>query len=374
MNVYLDNAATTYPKPDSVAEAVYGYIKNNGMNINRGAYSTAFDAEGIVYETRRLLCGLFGFDKPSNVIFCANVTTALNMVLKGLFKCGDHVLVSSMEHNAVMRPLVQLAEQGVEFDRIPCDAEGRLLWDDGLIRENTRAVVMTHASNVCGTIMPIEKIGGICAERGIKFIVDSAQSGGILPVDMKNMHINVLCFTGHKGLYGPQGIGGFIADDDTAGQMRPLISGGTGSASDLETMPLFLPDRFEAGTLNIPGICGLKAGVEFINTAGDIAEKESRLTKMFIDGVNDIGYKIAGINGTDGRTAVVSLIPRKDPAMLAFELDKGYGIMTRVGLHCAPSAHRSLRTFPQGTVRFSFGYFNREEEIEYTLAALKKLI
>lgn len=374
--IYFDNAATTFPKPESVAKAVYSYIKNNGMNVGRGAYQKAFTTAEAVYETRELLCGLFGFDKPSNVVFTANVTEALNIIIKGFLKECDHVLVSSLEHNAVMRPLTQLLESGVEFDRIPCDAYGRLLWDDSLVKKNTKAVVMTHASNVCGTVMPLEAVGERCQKHGIKLIVDSAQTAGAMPIDMKKIGIDALCFTGHKGLYGPQGIGGFIIEDEMAEMLTPLISGGTGSVSNLETLPEFLPDRFEAGTLNLPGIYGLREGIRFVTDIGieNISSHEARLTKRFLDGLRQIdGCRAVGIDGTEGRTSVVSVVTERDAAETAFELDTKYGIMTRVGMHCAPNAHKVLGTYPQGTIRFSFGYYNSAEEVDIALDALGKI-
>ena len=372
--IYFDNAATTFPKPDCVLEAVYEYMKNNGMNVGRGAYSAAFLAAGAVYETRERLCRLFNFDKPSNVVFTANVTEALNIVIKGFLKEGDHVLVSSLEHNSVMRPLNQLVKKGVTFDRFECDNKGRLIIDESLIKENTKAVIMTHASNVFGTVMPFEEVGAVCKKHGLKFIADCAQSGGSLDVDMKKMNIDALCFTGHKGLFGPQGIGGFIITDEMADLVEPVISGGTGSVSDSEEIPAFLPDKFEAGTLNIPGIVGLGAGLKFIEETGieNIRKKEMELTEKFIDGVRDIdGFEVVGIDGIEGRTAVVSLKSKYDTAECAFNLDREAGIMTRVGMHCAPNAHKVMGTFPEGTIRFSFGYFNTIEEIEYALDALK---
>ena len=371
--IYFDNAATTYPKPDRVAEAVCSYIKNNGMNVGRGAYTSAFRAAEAVYETRELLCALFGFTKPSNVVFTANVTEALNIVIKGFLKKGDHVLVSSLEHNSVMRPLIQT---GADFDRIPCDSFGRMLFDEGMIKENTKAVIITHASNMCGTINPAAKIGGICRKKGVKFILDCAQTGGAVPVSMSAMNIDALCFTGHKGLYGPQGTGGFILTDEMASLIEPLISGGTGSMSNLETIPDFMPDRFEAGTLNLPGIYGLKEGLKFIEETGieKIREHEMSLTAMFIDGIKSVGgYNIVGTENIDERTAVVSLGAQWDIAETAFTLDRDYSIMTRVGMHCAPSAHKSLGTYPEGTLRFSFGWYNNEKEIKYALKALKEI-
>lgn len=375
--IYFDNAATSFPKPDGVAEAVYDYIKYNGMNIGRGAYADAFSSAEGVYETRELLCRLFNFDKPSNVVFTLNVTEALNIVIKGLLKPGDHVIVSSLEHNAVMRPLTQLLETGVFFDRAPCDSEGKTIWSEDLVKENTKAVIMTHASNVCGTVNPIEEIGSICRKHGLIFIVDCAQSAGSIPIDMEKMNIDILCFTGHKGLMGPQGTGGFIIRDEAAALLTPLISGGTGSVSNLETLPDFLPDRFEAGTLNIAGIYGLRAGIGFIDRVGmeNIHGREMRLTKMFLDGVKNIpGCRIIGRDRAEDRTSTVSLVTDRDMAETAFILDREYGIMTRVGMHCAPNAHKALGTYPGGTLRFSFGYFNTGEEIEQALAALENIL
>ena len=374
--IYFDNAATSFPKPDGVAEAVYDYIKFNGMNIGRGVYEKAFASAEGVYETREVLCGLFNFSKPSNVIFTVNVTEALNMIIKGLLRPGDHVIVSSLEHNSVMRPLTQLLKSGVYFDRAPCDSEGNSFGVEELIRDNTKAVIFSHASNVCGTIAPMEKIGEICKKHGLIFIADCAQSGGSVNVDMERMNIDVLCFTGHKSLLGPQGTGGFIIRDETVPLIEPLISGGTGSVSDLETVPDFLPDRFEAGTLNIAGIYGLKAGLEFIKRIGvdNIHRREMELTKRFLDGVRELeGCRIVGKKGVEGRTPVVSLDMEEDVSETAFRLDREYGIMTRVGMHCAPNAHRALGTFPKGTIRFSFGYFNSEEEIDTAVEALRKI-
>jgi len=379
MKVYLDNAATTYPKPDSVCEAVYDYIKNNGSNIGRGAYKAAFTASERVYETRELICELFNFNNPDNVIFTKNVTEALNIVIKGFLKEGDHVIVSAMEHNAVMRPLTQLAECAVEFSRIPFLSDGRMNVEaiESMIRPNTKAIITTHASNVCGMVMPIESIGGICRKQGLKFIVDSAQTAGTIAIDMRRYNIDALCFTGHKGLFGPQGIGGFVVTDEMADMIEPIISGGTGSISNLETVPDFCPDKFEAGTLNIPGIFGLNAGIRFIKQIGinNIYNHGISLTEHFTKEIKGIdGLDVVGNNSEENRTSVVSVISsKKDISKLAYQLDIN-GVMTRVGMHCAPNAHKVLGTYPGGTLRFSFGYFNTTEEIEYTLKILKSIL
>ena len=380
--IYLDNGATSFPKPSVVAEAVYDYMTKCGTNINRGGYQTAYDLEGTVYETREMLAEMFGASDCRNVVFTKNVTESLNVVLKGFLKKGDHVLCSSMEHNAVMRPLVQLEKHGVMFSRIPGTETGELVLDavEDMIRPNTVCVVMTHASNLVGTLNPLKEVGSICRRRGLKFIVDTAQTAGIIPVNMKEMNIDALCFTGHKSLLGPQGIGGFILDDDMIGLIDPLLSGGTGSISHTEEIPDFMPDRFEPGTLNLPGIVGLHASLEWIRdkSLDAIADHELGLTKRFIDGLipmEEAGLvKIIGLRGTEGRTGVVSIQTLTcDLAEAAFRLDLEYGIETRVGLHCAPNAHRTLGTYPEGTIRFSFGCFNTGNEVDTAIAALREI-
>lgn len=377
--IYMDNACTSFPKPPTVAAAVGDFITNYGVNINRGSYGPAYEVENVVYQTRVALSRLFGYPDCKNVIFTANITTSLNMVLKGLLRPGDHVLVSSMEHNAVMRPLVQLTRDGVSFDRIPCTQQGELRLKEAaaLVRPNTKAVIMTHASNVCGTVMPLTEVGDFCRRHGLTFIVDSAQTAGVLPIHMGDMHIDVLCFTGHKGLLGPQGIGGFIVTDELAARIQPLISGGTGSLSHSEDVPDFLPDKFEAGTMNLPGIIGLHASLNYLLEEGitTIHEKEMVLTRRFLDGLSTIpDLFVAGKQDTEQRVAVVSISSgSKDNAQLAFELENQYGILTRVGLHCAPGAHKTLTTFPTGTVRFSFSHYNTSDEVDTAIAALKSI-
>jgi cysteine desulfurase family protein len=374
--IYADNACTTFPKPSAVPDAMSDFIKNHGVNINRGSYSPAYDMEELVYNTRLWLCELFHFPDCKNAIFTQNVTMSLNMVIKGLFGPGSHILVSSMEHNAVMRPLVQLQHQGLEFDRIPCSRDGSLIPGEAekLLRSNTKAVIMTHASNVCGTVMDLAAVGAFCRKHGLLFIVDAAQTAGVLPIDMDAMSIDALCFTGHKGLLGPQGIGGCILTDAVAANMEPLISGGTGSVSHLEEMPDFLPDRFEAGTMNLPGIVGLHAALEYLRHIGidEIRHKEMALTEQFLAGIADMDtIDIAGKTGLDNRTAVVSIASKTmDNSEVAVRLEEEYGILTRVGLHCAPSAHKTLGTYPAGTVRFSFGHYNTPEEIDTIIQAL----
>lgn len=378
--IYLDNASTSFPKPSSVSKMMFDFINQYGTNINRGRYSKAYETADIVFETREQLANMFNFHDCKNVIFTSNITASLNILLKGYLKNGDHVLVSDMEHNAVMRPLVQLTSEGVTFDRIPCNNKGELLLNEvkPLIKENTKAIIMTHASNVCGTVLPIKEVGEICKDNNLKFFVDSAQTAGILPIDMKEMNIDALAFTGHKGLLGPQGIGGFIISDELSDAITPLISGGTGSLSHTEEIPSFLPDKFEAGTLNLPGILGLHGALNYLEKVGidSIREKELKLTDIFIKGIQEMDkVKLIGKTSTNGRVSVISIQPKeKDPALVSYELDSIYGIMTRVGLHCAPNAHKTLNTYPTGTIRFSFSHFNTEEEILYALDSLRRII
>ena len=378
--IYLDNASTSFPKAPTVATAMSDYITNRGININRGSYALAYDVEDTIYTTRQRLNTLFNGHDPSHVVFTQNVTMSLNMVIKGLLKAGDHVLVSSMEHNAVMRPLTQLLDKGITFDIIPCDKTGSIQLEsmDSLIRPNTVAMIINHASNVCGTIQPLESIGSICKTHNLQFIVDAAQTAGVIPIDVKACHIDALCFTGHKGLLGPQGIGGIILTKEMAQTLTPLIAGGTGSFSHLETMPTHMPDAFEAGTLNLPGIIGLNEGLAYIESQGmeNIHKHELALTQSFLEGLQSIdGINIVGKKNIEDRPAVVSItIDGMDPASIAYELESNYHIMTRVGLHCAPRAHQTLGTYPEGTVRFSFGYANTHEDVESALSALHRIV
>ena len=381
-SIYLDNASTTFPKPETVPHAVYEYMTHVGSNINRGGYESAYSVAEAVFETRQLLAELFHGGDCKNVVFTKNVTESLNVILKGFLKPGDHILVSAMEHNAMMRPIRQLEAIGVEFDRISCDATGALRLDamENLLRPNTKAVAMLHASNVCGTVMPIRSVGEFCHAHGMKFIVDCAQTAGVIPIDMEAMHIDALAFTGHKGILGPQGIGGFILKENMISLIDPLLSGGTGSLSHTEQIPAFMPDRFEPGTMNLPGILGLKAGLEWLNETGidKIRQHELALTRQFLEGLKPLEeqglLRIIGPRDCTNRTGVVSIQTlTKELAQAAHELDADYGIQTRVGLHCAPSAHQTLGTYPTGTIRFSFGWRNTSEHVQKALAALKEI-
>ncbi len=377
--IYLDNASTSFPKAPGVAEAVYHYISDCGCNINRGGYDEAYQAEETVLHTRQLLTELFHGPDCRNVVFTRNITESLNVLLKGFLKPGDHVLVSAMEHNAVMRPLTQLQAQGVTFDRIPCAPDGTLdtAAMEGLLRPDTRAVVMLHASNICGTVLPAGEVGAFCHAHGLKFILDTAQTAGVLPIDMEAMHIDALAFTGHKGLLGPQGIGGFILRPDMVPLVEPLIAGGTGSVSHEERMPSFMPDKFEAGTMNLPGIMGLHEALCWLKgeTIDAVRVHELALTERFLTGAEEIpNLRVIGRKGMEGRVGVVSVLPENvDPALVADALGQEYGIMVRVGLHCAPNAHRTLGTYPTGTIRFSFGWHNTPRQVDTALSALREL-
>ena len=388
--IYLDNASTTFPKPQVVADTVYQYITHAGTNISRGTCATS--SESLVYTTRELLCDFFGAEDSKNVIFTKNVTESLNIIIKGLLRSGDHVLVSAMEHNAVMRPLRQIGTElttdnapadAITFSRIPCDAEGALRLDalPQLVRPNTKAIIMTHASNVCGTVQPLEQIGNFCQKHGLHFIVDSAQSAGILPLNMQQLHIDALAFTGHKGLLAPQGIGGLLLRENIIDEITPLIVGGTGSLSHTERIPRFLPDKFEAGTLNLPGIAGLQAALVWLRQQGleKIRTHELMLTQQLLDGLHQLEaqrlLRIVGKKNCNERLGVVSIATEKmDIAELAFILSDKYAIATRVGLHCAPHAHKTLGTYPTGTLRFSFGWNNTDAEVSVALHALSEVL
>ena len=377
--IYLDNASTSFPNAPGAAEAMYDYVKSCGCNVSRGGYDEAYQAEELVLDTRQRLTRLFHGPDCRNVVFTKNITESLNVLLKGLLRSGDHVLVSAMEHNAVMRPLTQLAARGIAFDRVPCGPDGSLRTEElaGLLRPETRAVAMLHASNVCGTLLPAAEVGAFCRDHGLLFVLDTAQTAGAFPIDMEAMHIDALAFTGHKGLLGPQGIGGFILRPELARRMEPLLSGGTGSVSHSEEVPAFMPDRFEAGTLNLPGIMGLHAALVWLEREGihRIRQHELALTARFLEGLRDIPrLRAVGRRGPEGRAAVVSVACEGiDPAFLADALGREYGVLTRVGLHCAPNAHRTLGTYPAGTVRFSFGPWNTEAHADAALAALREL-
>lgn len=382
--IYFDQASTSFPKAPGVAKAMYAYLTSLGTNVNRGCYEDAYAAEETVFNTRQLLAQLFHFPLTKNVILTGNITQSLNMLLKGLLRPGDHVLVSSMEHNAVMRPLVQLSRDGISFDRIPCRRDGTMILEqaEAMIRPSTKAIITLHASNVCGTHMPLAELGDICRRHHLFFLADTAQTTGIFPLDMEQLHIDGLAFTGHKGLRGPQGTGGFLISGQLADQMEPLISGGTGSVSHTEEVPSFLPDRFEPGTPNLPGIFGLHAALKELTPLSmeQIRTKELSLTGYFLEKLMELDpsekhIRIIGRKDLSMRSAVVSIQTLdEDMASVAWHLDHDYHIMTRVGLHCAPNAHKTLDTYPAGTIRFSFGPQNTNNEIDFCIRALKEIL
>jgi cysteine desulfurase family protein len=377
--VYLDNGATSFPKAPGVAQSISDYILNVGTNVNRGAYSASYQAENTLYETRELVCQLFNFNKPENVIFTKNITESLNILIKGLLRNGDHLVVSSMEHNAVMRPLNALGDK-IEYTKAKCNNLGDLDIKDfeKSFKPNTRAVVMTHASNVCGTILNLEKVGKICKDKGIFFIIDSAQSAGFLDIDFNKLNADAVGFTGHKSLLGPQGIGGFVISNSLVDKIDTFIEGGTGSLSDTEVQPDYMPDKFESGTLNIPGIYGLNASLKYLQKEGlnNVRDKELELLDKFIQGIYNIeNIEIIGKKTLEKRTGILSLdFTNKDNGIISHQLSRDFGIMTRCGMHCAPSAHKTLGTFPRGTVRFGLSHFNTLEEIEYTLDSIYKIL
>ena len=378
--IYFDNGSTSWPKAPGVAEAVGRLLTEGAFNINRGNYEGAYEVEAAVLDTRDQLARLFHAENSRRVIFTPGITHSLNYFIRGFLKRGDHVLVTGMEHNAVMRPLRCMEREGVTWECIPTDREGNVRASDvaGMIRKDTKAVIALHASNVCGTIVPVEEIGRICRERGVFFVVDTAQSAGTIPLHMEEACVDFLAFTGHKGLLGPQGVGGFLISDRLDGQMEPLIAGGTGSSSDSLDMPRTLPDKYESGTMNLPGIIGLHAALSYLERTGleTIRRRKLELTGYFLEEVKKLpSVRIAGRQGTEGRVAVVSLdFEGRDNAVTAFRLEQEYGIMTRVGLHCAPMAHRALGTFPQGTVRFAFSAANTEDEIDRCVRALHSIL
>lgn len=374
--VYLDNAATSYPKAPGVASAMADYVEKVGATINRSSYASAQEAGLVTLSLRERLCRLFNHPDPTHAVLTPGATAGLNMVIKGLFRPGDHCLVSSMEHNAVMRPLVQLEREGVAFERIPCDAQGRLRLEalPGMIKLNTRLVVMAHGSNVCGTVQDAEAVGKICRERGVPFALDAAQTAGHIEVDFERFGLSALVVPGHKGLLGPQGIGALLLDADFARRLTPLVAGGTGSASDSEELPDWMPDRFESGTPNMPGVYGWEAALGWLENTGieTLENHEKTLSKRFLEGIYGLkNVKLYGSTVPEGRTGVFSVgFLNCDNAEAAWRLEREFGILTRCGLHCAPSAHKTLGSFPEGSVRFSTGWANTEADIDAALSAI----
>ena len=377
--IYFDNGSTSWPKAPGVAEAMSELLTRGAFNINRGNYEGAYEVEGIVLETREKLAKMFHCKDSKRVLFSPGITHSLNYFIKGFLKAGDHVIVSGIEHNAVMRPLRQMEACGVTYDIAATAEDGSVTAEaiEALVRPETKAVIISHASNVCGTVLPIEAIGQVCKKHDLFFVVDSAQSAGTIQIDMEKCGIDFLAFTGHKGLLGPQGIGGFLISEKLDEQMVPYIAGGTGSQSDSLDMPMNLPDKYESGTMNLPGIIGLHAALSYIEETGIeyIHDKKMELTAYFLEKLREFpNIRVVGKQDVQDRVAEVSLdFQGEDNSIIAFELEQNYGIMTRVGVHCAPIAHQSLHTYPQGTVRFAFSASNTKEEIDRCIDGFREL-
>jgi cysteine desulfurase family protein len=375
--IYLDNAATSWPKPEIVYQTVDQVMRQIGANPGRSGHAMAVEAGRIVQETRELAAELFRISQPSQVVFTLNVTDSLNLALKGLLQAGDHVITSSMEHNAMARPLEALRKNGVTVSKVATSPVNGVLPQDikQAIRPNTRLIAITHASNVTGTLNPISEIGQIAKAAGIVFLVDSAQTAGVFPINVQEMGIDLLAFPGHKALLGCQGVGGLYIDRRIG--LKPLREGGTGNKSESLEQPDELPERFESGTLNTPGIAGLGAGIRYIVETGmdKIKQQEETLTNMLLAGLGKIpGVILYGPPLGQPRAAVVSFnIGQVSAAELCLILDRSFQIAVRPGLHCAPDAHQTLGTLQGGTVRISPGYFNTEEEIETCLQAIASI-
>ena len=377
--IYLDNAATSYRKPEEVGKAVADAIAHMG-NSGRGAYGAALDASRMIFHTRNMLAELFQAGDPSRVAFTANSTESLNIAIQGLFNPGDHVITTMMEHNSVLRPLYLMETRGMELTILPADQDGNIRYEDvsKAVRKNTRGLVCTHASNLTGNMNDLEALGRICRQNGILFVVDASQTAGVFDIDMEKMGIDVLCFTGHKSFLGPQGTGGICVREGVS--LRPLLVGGTGVHSYSTTQPEDMPEALEAGTLNSHGIAGLHAALEYLEKTGMeyIRSRELMLMKQFYEGVKGIpGIRVYGdFSGEKlfSRAPVVALNIRDyDSGEVADELAAEYGIYTRAGAHCAPLMHQALGTAEQGAVRFSMSHYNTEEEIQQAVCAVREL-
>lgn len=374
--IYLDNAATTMKKPEAVVQAVAGALCAIG-NPGRGVHDGALDASRIVYEARCAMAELLRAESPERIAFTANSTEALNIAIKGVLKPGDHVITTALEHNSVLRPLYEMEAQGVEVSILPADRQGRICYGDfeAHIRDNTRAIICTHASNLTGNMLDIRRIGGIAKGHDLLFIVDASQTAGVFPINVQDMQVDILCFTGHKALLGPQGTGGLCVRMGV--DVHPLLSGGSGVQTYSRTHPTQMPTALEAGTLNAHGLAGLNAAVRYLLDAGidELREKELKLMRAFYTQVREIpGIIIYGDFSGEDRCPIVSLNVRDyDSAQVSDVLFTEYGIATRPGAHCAPLMHAALGTVQQGAVRFSFSHLNTMEEIELAVSALREM-
>ncbi len=375
--IYLDHAATSFPKPPQVAARMQEYICRVGATINRSVYGPAQEAGLVMLQLRERLCRLLGYSgRPTHAIITSGCTMGLNMVLQGWLRPGDHCIVSSMEHNAVMRPLTAM---GISFDRIPCEPDGFLDPDRiiPLIKPNTRLLVAVHGSNVCGSVQDAKAIGEICSSYGIPFLLDAAQTAGHLPISFDHFGCSAMAFPAHKGLLGPSGLGGLILTPEFAKELRPFITGGTGSASHTEIQPSFLPDKFESGTPNLPGIYGWEAALSFLEekTVEEIRFHDENMMDLFLTGLSDIsGVRLLGTDDISRRVGVFALdFPGQDNAAVGDRLGREFGILSRCGLHCAPNAHKTIGSWPQGVVRLSTGWSTTEQELNHALYALRKI-
>lgn len=375
--IYLDNAATTWPKPEPVIEAMTACLRNAGANPGRGGHRMSLAAGRIILETRELVADLINAENPVQVVFTGNATEALNLALKGILRPGDHIVTSSMEHNSVTRPLQSLSAIGIETTAVACSPEGYLDPGDvrAAVKKNTKMLALLHASNVTGTIMPVEEMGLLARERGLKYLVDAAQTIGYLDIDVQRLNIDLLAFPGHKSLYGPQGTGGLYIREGLS--LSPLKEGGTGSGSESLIQPEVMPDRYESGTLNTVGLAGLGAGIKYVNEQGleKIRAHGQKLLTRLIDGLRQIpGAILYGPSQPDQQVPVVSFnLCNLGSSEAAFALDRVYDIACRSGLHCAPAAHRTMGTLESGTVRLSMSYHNTAEEVDKTLAAIAEI-
>jgi len=384
MSIYMNNGATTWPKPECVARAMYDFLTGGGANVARGSASKRdLKSMNSVLSCREELVSLFGGrdDDPRYATFTANVTESINVVLKGFLKPGMTVLASSMEHNAVLRPLRRLETRGVRLEIVPCDEEGFLRPDvfaDALSRTRPDLVILSHASNVCGTVQDLAALAPLCSEMGVPFVVDCAQTAGILPLNMTELGLAALCFTGHKGLLGPQGIGGIVWNPEFAQKVDWFVEGGTGSFSHLEFQPDAMPDKFEAGTPNLPGIAGLLAALSWLGETGidAVRAREEELGARLLNGLLSLpGVLLSGRRTMEGRLPVFAVnFEGRDNGLVAGRLSEEFGVETRPGLHCAPLAHKTLGTFPGGALRLSPGYFSTEEDVDATLSALRSVL
>ena len=375
--IYLDNAATTIHKPEGVAQAMVQALSSLG-NSGRGAHEATLDASRIIYGTREKLARLFGIKDPMRIAFTCNATESLNIAINGLFEKGDHVITTMCEHNSVLRPLYRLEENGVELSILPADSKGVPMYGEleRLIQQNTRAIVITHASNLSGNVTDLGRVSAITQKYKLLLVVDASQSAGCIPIDVEKMGIDVLCFTGHKGLMGPQGTGGVYVREGL--EIRPLKVGGSGVHSYDREHPKEMPTALEAGTLNGTGIAGLFSSLDFILDTGveTIHKKEMKLAKRFFDGIKDLPeVTVYGDWQNSERTAIVSVnLGTEESGQVSDWLWEDYGIAVRAGAHCAPLMHKALGTEKQGAVRFSFSYFNTEEEVDAAIQALKEIL